>query len=62
MFENNLPETSRGVAEVTRRLSKFGLDLAREGQEAIRATRERIERSRRILNGSLSESAEQPEP
>jgi len=55
---NDLPNQSREIAELTRRLSEFTIDLAKEGREAIRATRERIERSRQILFGHDPESAE----
>jgi chemotaxis response regulator CheB len=49
---NDLPDKSREIADVTRRLSAMALDLAKEGRGAIRATRQKIERSREIVDGS----------
>lgn len=54
-LHNHLQNKSKEVADVTRRLSQFGLDLVKESQEAIRVTRARIKRSRQILNGNEQE-------
>jgi hypothetical protein len=60
-LHKDLPNKSREVADVTRRLAQLGLELVKDSQQATRTTRARIKRSREILNGSEEEAPMVPD-